>query len=176
MQKGIAARSICARSKVNEHRQFRGGHTRWVPGGVGLEGPNVAALGRGALPRVPRRLTIYPHRTFGHETGKVRQPLLHRHKLQELNERFPPPVDIGQVVSSPEEVEPARDRRPAWRGSEQDLEWPNYLGNGKSPTFATDIMLFLIWGAKAWLSIASALDWPAILWVVTRKPRHLENF
>lgn len=49
------------------------------------------------------------------------------------------------------------------------------LGNGKSPTFATDIKSFLIWGAKAWLSMAGALDRLPVLWVVTRKPRHRED-
>jgi hypothetical protein len=34
--------------------------------------------------------------------------------------------------------------------------------NSKSATFETDIMLFLIWGAKAWLSMAGALDRPAV--------------
>jgi hypothetical protein len=50
------------------------------------------------------------------------------------------------------------------------------FGNGKSPTFATDIMLFLIWGAKAWLSTAGVLDWPAVLWVGTRTPSRPEDF
>jgi hypothetical protein len=70
------------------------------------------------------------------------------------------PVDIGDIVSPVSAI----------------VGYVHLLGNGKSPTFATDIMLFLIWGAKAWLCMAGALDRPAVLWVVTRNPRHPEDF
>jgi hypothetical protein len=33
---------------------------------------------------IPRRVTIYPHLTFGYQTGKVLLPLLHRHNSGSL--------------------------------------------------------------------------------------------
>ena len=52
----------------------------------------------------------------------------------------------------------------------------HFCVNGKPPSFATDVVLLLIWRAKAWLYMAGGLDRPPVLWAVPEKPKHPNEF
>ena len=74
-----------------------------------------------------------------------------------------------------------------------DLDWPITLGisvlpllamtayvhfcvNGKPPSYFVDMVLLLVWRAKAGLYLSGALDRPPELWTVPEKPKHPKEF
>jgi len=52
----------------------------------------------------------------------------------------------------------------------------HFFINGRSPSYATDLVLLIGWRFRCQLYLAGALDRPPELWTVDRKARHPKEF